>query len=88
MNTKSKVKVSIYWPDDWKYCIIEKNEWEKVKKGEKMEFCGEGYEYEGEVFDDFWEFNHDGLGSLIVSYNDGGIGFDGLIDECEIEFIE
>jgi hypothetical protein len=82
-----KVIVSVYWPDDWKKIELNPSDWQKIKRGESFSDLGNGYNYEGVKFNDFWEFNEEFKGSCKVTYDDGGIGFEGLIDECQIELL-
>lgn len=83
-----KVILSVYWPDEWKSIEIDSAEWRKIKRGKSYSDCGNGFSYEGEYLNDYWEFNEEFKGSLKVTYDDGGIGFEGTISECEIEEIE
>lgn len=55
--------------------------------GGLLSISGDGYYFEGELFEDFWIFG-DGLDedSLCVTYgDDGGIGFDGRLSDTQIE---
>ncbi|MHA8090432.1 hypothetical protein U8593_09035 [Aquirufa antheringensis] len=83
-----KVILSVYWPDEWKSIEIDSSEWRKIKLGKAYSDFGKGFRYEGVKFNDFWEFNNESKGSIVVSYDDGGVGFEGTISECEIEEIE
>ncbi|MCZ2489275.1 hypothetical protein [Aquirufa antheringensis] len=83
-----KVIVSVYWPDEWKRIEIDSTEWRKIKRGKSYSNCGNGFSYEGENLNDYWEFNKEFKGSCTVTYDDGGVGFEGTISECEIEEIE
>lgn len=65
---------------------ISSSEWRNVKDGVNFRKKGRGYWYEGEFFQDYWGFNGDGPGSLIVWYgDDGGQGFVGQVDDAIIE---
>ena len=83
-----KVILSVYWPDEWKSIEIDSSEWRKIKRGKSYSDCGNGFSYEGENLNDYWEFNEEFKGSCTVTYDDGGVGFEGTISECEIEEIE
>jgi hypothetical protein len=80
-----KIKISIYWPDDWKSVLLTQKEYQSILNGKSLEKEGEGYSYDGEEFQDYWSFEGGIDGNVVVSYNDGGIGFDGSFSECEIE---
>lgn len=83
-----KVIVSVYWPDEWKRIEIDSTEWRKIKRGKSYSDCGNGFSHDGENLNDYWEFNEEFKGSCKVTYDDGGVGFEGNISECEIEEIE
>ena len=84
-----KIKISVYWPDDWKSIIITQKEYQSILNGNPLEKDGEGYSYEGEDLSNWWSFKG-GLDSyLLVSYGgDGGVGYEGPLSGCEIEVIE
>jgi len=52
-NIKS-IKLSVYWPDDWKSVILNMAEWEEILSGKEFSKAREGYGYEGEYFSDGW----------------------------------
>jgi hypothetical protein len=84
-----KIKISVYWPDDWKSIIITQKEYQSILDGNPLEKDGEGYSYEGEDFIDWWSFKGGLDSNLLVSYGeDGGVGYDGPLSGCEIEVIE
>jgi hypothetical protein len=83
-----KVVLSVYWPDEWKSIEIDSSEWRKILRGKPYSDLGKGYSYDGINFQDYWEFNEEFNGSCTVTYDDGGVGFEGTISECEIEEIE
>ena len=87
---KKKITISVYWPDDWKSVVLDEEEYQEILSGEPFDKEGEGYYYEGEDFEDWWSFEGDGNGNInvVVSYGDGGVGFDGTLDDCEIDIEE
>lgn len=80
-----RVRLSVYWPDDWKSVILELTEWNAIISGKEFSKSGEGYAYEGEEFSDFWWFEGGLDGRVEVSYDDGGTGFEGKLSDEEIE---
>jgi hypothetical protein len=83
-----QVRISVYWPDDWKEINLSPEEWEAVLAGEELCECGQGYSYEGEEFQNTWHFAGGLEGELRVTYDDGGEGFIGTLEEAEIEEVE
>jgi len=83
-----KAILSVYWPDTWKSIEIDSSEWRKILRGKSYSDLGEGYSYDGINFQDYWEFNVEYKGSCKVTYDDGGVGFEGNISECEIKEVE
>ncbi len=82
------VRVSVYWPDDWKEIILLPEDWETILKGETFADFGEGYSYEGEEFEDYWTFAGGIDGELRVTYGEGGEGFIGTLEDATIEEID
>lgn len=81
------VVLSVYWPEEWKSIEIGSSEWRKILRGKPYSDLGNGYSYDGVSFNDYWEFNEEYKGSCKVSYDDGGVGFEGNISECKIDEI-
>ena len=54
---------------------LEKDQWAKIVRGDRVEIQGRGYWYDGDEFQDIWDFNsglHDA--ELIVQYGQTSIG--------------
>ncbi|MEY4459003.1 MAG: hypothetical protein RIT38_208 [Bacteroidota bacterium] len=83
-----KVILSVYWPDEWKSVEIDSSEWRKILRGKPYSDFGKGFRYDGVKFNDFWEFNNEIKGSCMVTYDEGCVGFEGSISECEIKEVE
>lgn len=83
-----KTILSVYWPDAWKSIEIDSLEWRKILRGKPYSDIGKGYSYDGIKFQDYWEFNEEFKGSCKVIFDDGGVGFEGNISECEIKEVE
>ncbi len=78
------IKLSVYWPDDWKSVILSMSEWEEILSGKEFTKGGEGYVYEGEAYSDVWWFEGGMDGEVEVTYDDGGTGFSGNLSDEEI----
>ena len=78
------IKLSVYWPDDWKSVILSMSEWEEILSGKEFSKDGEGYGYEGEEYFDLWWFEGGLDGDVEVTYDDGGTGFIGKLSDEEI----
>lgn len=61
---------------------LSEEEWLQVKSGKRLGRRGRGYWYEGDRFQDHWYFNFEEAGSLRVTYDGGGDGFIGSIDDA------
>jgi hypothetical protein len=79
-----RMKLSVYWPDCWKSVILTKEEWEEILSGNEFSKGGKGYYYDGEKFYDDWWFEGGIDGEVIVTYGDGGTGYEGTLSDEEI----
>lgn len=77
------VRVAVEWGYDMHECPMSLQTWRRVVSGHNV-LRVEPYHYEGERYQARWEFNRDGLGSLYVTYDDAGVGFDGSMDDASI----
>ena len=78
------IKLSVYWPDDWKSVILSMSEWEEVLSGIEFSKDSESYSYEGEEYSDFCWFEGGIDGEVLVTYDDGGTGFIAKLSDEEI----
>jgi hypothetical protein len=77
--------ISVSWGDCVEVSItLSPKEWAAVKAGNPFSTCGDGYEYEGESFQDYWNLGGGLEGSLEVTYDDGGQGFVGSLRDAHI----
>jgi hypothetical protein len=84
-QAKLGATISVYWGDDWHSIALTPSKWAKVKGGKPLLIRGRGYSYEGEFFQDTWDFGGGLDGELTVWYgDDGGQGFVGHLTEAEI----
>lgn len=81
--TKRCVVVNVEWGDDLHACPMAMRTWRRIVKGEVVRRV-EPYVYEGKRFVGEWHFNRDSFGALLVTYDDGGVGFDGSLSEATI----
>ena len=88
MKKENKIRISVYWPDDWKSIVITHKEYQSILAGSPFEASGEGYSYDGVDFDDWWTFEGGVNCNVVVRYNDGGVGYEGPLSGCEIEEID
>lgn len=77
------VVVSVEWGYDLHDCPMAQRTWERILPGQQVTRV-EPYWYEGDRFTGIWGFNTNGYGSLVVTYDDGGQGFDGTLDQAFI----
>jgi hypothetical protein len=82
--------VSVRWGNDVSVSIrLTPRNWAKIKVGKPLNIRGKGSYYEGEFFWDYWDFGGGLDGSLTVAYveggEDAGTGFDGNLNDAEIE---
>jgi len=80
----SGVKITVRWGNEVETSVhLTPRNWAKVKAGKPLQVHGKGYWYEGERFQDYWNFSG---GTLVVTYGDEGAGgFDGMLREAKIE---
>lgn len=76
--------ISVSWDSVEVSITLSPQEWAAVKVGNPFSTCGDGYEYEGESFQDYWDLGGGLDGSLEVSYDDGGQGFVGSLKDGKI----
>jgi len=85
MGVRKYVYVNVSWcyGDCSPTAKVPLADWDKILKGKKVS-ASAGYWYEGKRFSAYFSFNHDGPGTLLVGYNDGGVGFDGHVNDAMI----
>jgi hypothetical protein len=77
--------ISVSWGDCVEVSItLSPKEWAAVVAGNPFSTYGDGYEYEGESFQDHWHLGGGLDGSLEVTYDDGGQGFVGSLKDADI----
>jgi hypothetical protein len=79
---------SIEFEASWYYDLIQvtlrvtRKEWDEIITGLNFAKKGRGYMSEEGFCQDYWHFNYTGPGLLEVSYDDGGQGFVGSIEDA------
>ena len=83
-----KATISVEWGYENHSITLTAKNWAKIKAGKPHAQRGEGYNYEGTFFWDYWSFGGGMDGELRVGYenkNDGrGEGFDGSLKDAVI----
>jgi hypothetical protein len=80
---KRNVTVSVSWGNDMHDCPMSQRSWNRVKAGKPLKRV-EPFYYEGTRYRASWCFNYSGFGSLLVTYSDDAVGFDGDLSEAHI----
>jgi hypothetical protein len=81
------VTLTVEWGYELHSITIGPRVWQKIQAGKPWGTRGETYDYEGERFGCYWDFNANGNpDSLVVHYgNDGGEGFTGGWSEADVQ---
>ena len=83
-----KATISVEWGYENHSITLTAKNWAKIKAGKPHAQRGEGYNYEGTFFWDYWSFGGGMDGELRVGYSskneDGGTGFDGNLSDADI----
>ena len=90
---KPSVTITVEWGYELHSLTLNPENWQTVQDGNHLKVTGEGYEFEGECFTDYWEFNLAEKGSLKVLYCSNkldsgcgtGEGFNATIADALIE---
>lgn len=82
----SGATITVWWGNDDVEATIRFTppNWSKVKAGKPLHIRGKGYWYEGERYQDWWNFAGGTDGELLVEYGDGAVGFDGKLRDARI----
>ena len=81
--TEKTIIISVEWGYDSHTCPLSKSEWALICDGSKFN-RSEPYLYEGQKYTAEWSFNSTHRGSLLVTYDDAGVGFDGELSDADI----
>jgi hypothetical protein len=77
------IVVTVDWGNESHDCPMSEQTWRRICKGKSVRRIV-FYLYEGRRCRSEWLFNSDKFGSLVVNYDDGGVGFDGFLDDARI----
>jgi len=82
-KSKRSIVVSVVWGNQQHDCPMAERTWKRITQGKPVRRV-EPYVYEGKRFKSEWSFNTPNVGALLVTYDDGGIGFEGHLEEAVI----
>lgn len=77
------VTVTVAWGNELHDCPMSQRTWQRVLAGKTLRRV-EPFFYEGKRFKSAWMFNYSGFGSLLVTYGDEAVGFDGCLTDAKI----
>jgi hypothetical protein len=77
------IVVSVEWGNEQYECPMAERTWKRIAQGKPVRRV-EPYVYEGKRFKSEWSFNTPDVGSLLVTYDDGGVGFEGRLEDALI----
>jgi len=77
------IEVDVSWGNEQYKCPMAQKTWQRIVKGNQVRRV-EPYLYEGKKYKSEWLFNSRSFGSLVVTYDDGGVGFDGQLADALI----
>jgi hypothetical protein len=77
------IAIEVSWGNEQHKCPMADATWRRIVKG-KLVRRVEHYRYEGKRYKSEWLFNSQSFGSLVVNYDDGGVGFDGKLSDALI----
>lgn len=77
------IVVGVEWGNERHECPMAERTWKRIAQGKPVRRV-EPYLYEGKRFKSEWSFNTSEVGSLLVTYDDGGVGFEGRLEDALI----
>jgi len=87
LGKDGKVRLRVYWPDDWHELVLDEADWRTIAEGKKFSEAGGEYCYDGKDYVANWVLNASHPGSLLVTYqslaDDEGSEGEGFIGEIE-----
>jgi hypothetical protein len=82
LRSVGRVTIGAMWGYDMHELTLSFERWVRIVRGERFSI-DKPYWHEGQRFTGTWSF--DGSGGLVVSYDDGGVGWDGSL--CGLDVI-
>lgn len=77
------IVISVEWGNELHNCSMSERTWRLILKGKAVKrvvpYWSEGKKYKSE-----WFFNLNRLGDLVITYDEGGVGFDGHLSDALI----
>lgn len=77
------IVVTVDWGNESYDCPMSEQTWRRICKGKSVRRVV-FYRYEGKRYRSEWLFNSDEFGTLVVNYDDSGVGFDGFLEDARI----
>ncbi len=81
--SKQTVVVSVSWGNESHECPMAEVTWKRIVAGRKFKRVVP-YFYEGKRYKSTWLFNQSGYGTLLVTYADEAVAFDGTLHDAMI----
>lgn len=78
------ISVSVKWAYEIHTCKLTEKNWVEILDGKPVNIT-ETYWHEGEELSCNWLFKITEVGSLVVTYDDGGVHFDDKLADVEIK---
>jgi len=80
---KRSIVVAVEWGNEHHECPMAERTWKRIAQGKPVRRV-EPYVYEGKRFKSEWSFNTPEVGSLLVTYDNGSVGFEGRLEAAFI----
>jgi len=77
------IVVGVEWGNEQYECPMAERTWKRIAQGKPVRRV-EPYVYEGKRFKSEWLFNTPDVGTLLVTYDEGGVGFEGRLENALI----
>lgn len=80
---KRPIVVAVDWGNEPHDCPMSEQTWRRICKGKPVRRVV-FYRYEGKRYRSEWSYNSGEIGTLVVNYDDNGVGFDGELEDARI----
>lgn len=78
------IVISVEWGNELHNCSMSERTWRLILKGKAVKRVVP-YWYEGKKYISEWFFNSNRFGELVVTYDEGGVSFDGNLSDALIQ---
>jgi len=91
LEAELRATISVEWGYEEHSITLAEQDWNRVRSGSPVQIRGTGFHYEGQFFWDYWSFNTERAGSLMVTYceptdhHSEAVGFEGSMSDAEVE---